>query len=385
MVQKISFVHCADIHLDASFKGDGSYSYSSERRKDLKKTFETIINIVLEKNADFLLISGDLYEHEYAAKSTVNWLNEQFSKLGDKPVIIVPGNHDPYVKNAWYRIYPWNENVRILTTAAPDFTDSTKNVYFYGIGFDTFRQERLPEIKPPSVSADNINICLFHGTLDMDFTGNPYNPVSSEELRGLGFDYYALGHFHRRNESLAGEGMIYPGSPEPLGFDEQGEHGVYFVSISKENGKAETRYHFIPVQQRKYCEYNLDAGGIQSEEELVKRAVLLLESSNAERDIVKINLTGRIPADISLDLSVLEHALADRCFSLSINDCTCPDYDLDELAEEKNITGVFINMMKEKIENASGYEKEMLEKALYLGLEALLTGKVDLHGKADIS
>ncbi|NLM28373.1 MAG: DNA repair exonuclease [Clostridiaceae bacterium] len=378
MVQEVSFVHCADIHLDASFKGDGSHSFSSERRKDLKKTFEAIINIVLEKDADFLLISGDLYEHDYASKSTINWLNEQFSKLGDKPVVIVTGNHDPYVKNAWYRIYPWRENVRILTTASPEFMDNTRNVYFYGIGFDTFRQERLPDIKPPSISTEKINICLFHGTLDMDFTGNPYNPVSSEELHRLGFDYYALGHFHRKNESLAEAGMIYPGSPEPLGFDEQGEHGVYFVSISKENGKAETRYHFIQIQQRKYVEYNLDAGGIQSEEELIKRAELLLSSSNAERDIVKINLSGRIPADISLDLAALEHALADRCFSLDINDCTYPDYDLDELAKEKNITGVFINMMKEKIDNASGDEKQMLEKALYLGLEALLTGKVDI-------
>lgn len=378
MVQKVSFVHCADIHLDASFKGDGSYSFSSERRRDLKKTFEAIINTVLEKDADFLLISGDLYEHDYIAKSTVNWLNEQFSKLGDKPVVIVPGNHDPYVKNAWYRIYPWRENVHILTTADPEYTDNARNVYFYGIGFDTFRQERLPELKPPSISEERINICLFHGTLDMDFTGNPYNPVSSEELRRLGFDYYALGHFHQKNESLAEKGMIYPGSPEPLGFDEQGEHGVYLVDVSKENGKAETQYHFIPVQQRKYCEYNLDAGGIQSEEDLLKRAALLLERSSAGRDIVKINLSGRVPADICLDLTALKQALSGRCFSLSINNCTNPDYILEELAEEKNITGVFINMMKEKIENASGNEKEMLEKALYIGLEALLTGKVDI-------
>jgi hypothetical protein len=35
-------------------------------------------------------------------------------------------------------------------------------------------------------------------------------------------------------------------------------------------------------------------------------------------------------------------------------------------------------MMKEKIENACGDEKQMLEKALYIGLEALLTGKVDI-------
>ncbi|HEY8499421.1 MAG TPA: DNA repair exonuclease [Clostridia bacterium] len=378
MEQSVSFIHCADIHLDTSFKGTGGYSFSSERRRDLKKTFETIINTVLEKNTDFLLISGDLYEHDYISKSTVNWLNNQFSRLGDKPVVIVPGNHDPYVKDSWYRIYPWKENVRVLTTANPEYAYEARNIYFYGIGFDTFRQERLPDVRPPSISAERINICLFHGTLDMDFTENPYNPASSEDLHKLGFDYYALGHFHGRSESLAEKGMIYPGSPEPLGFDEKGEHGVYLVNISKKNGKVENRYHFIPVQQRKYCEYNLEAGGIQSEEDLLKRAVSLLENSSAEKDIVRINLNGRIPADISLDLTALKQVLSDRCFSLCINDCTHPDYVLEELAKDGNITGVFINMMKEKIENASGNEKQMLEKALYIGLEALLTGKVDI-------
>ena len=71
MKKKVSFIHCADVHLDAPFSVFGRENMSSERRKDLKKTFEKIACLVLEKDTDFLLIAGDLYEHEYAARNTI--------------------------------------------------------------------------------------------------------------------------------------------------------------------------------------------------------------------------------------------------------------------------------------------------------------------------
>jgi hypothetical protein len=60
-------------------------------------------------------------------------------------------------------------------------------------------------------------------------------------------------------------------------------------------------------------------------------------------------------------------------------DLTKPAYDLDLLAADSSITGVFIRRMREKIDKAGGEDKRMLEKALQLGLDALLRGRVDLH------
>jgi len=82
MEKRVSFIHCADIHLDAPFSVLGKENLSAERRKDLKRTFEKIIELVLEKNADFLLVAGDLYEHRYVTRSTITWVNEQFKNWG---------------------------------------------------------------------------------------------------------------------------------------------------------------------------------------------------------------------------------------------------------------------------------------------------------------
>jgi len=250
--------------------------------------------------------------------------------------------------------------------------------YFFGIGFDSFREECLPSQRKPEILPDWVNICLFHGTVDMAFTQYPYNPVDSAVLAGMGFDYYALGHYHRKNENLAGCGIIIPGSPEPLGFDEQGEHGAYWVSISKENGNTQREYSFIPLQRKRYYEISLDVGGAESESQLNSRLKEALGKQNRTGDIIRINLTGRTPPDLHIDVKAIEQNLPDDYPFIKISDKTCPEYDLDEMEKERNIAGVYVRIMRQKLENACDDDRRIIEKALYLGLQALNEGKVDV-------
>ena len=381
MKSNISFIHCADIHMDAPFSAMGKEDFSTERRKDLKKTFEKIVDMAIEHDVDFLIISGDLYEHEYASRSNIRWLNEQYKRLGQKPVILVPGNHDPYVKNSWYRSYPWNDNVHILTTEKPEYIEENLGVYFYGIGFGTFYQETLPMQKQPVILQDRVNICLFHGTVDMQFAKSAHNPVELSFLTDLGFDYYALGHFHSKKEVDIEKGIVYPGSPEPLGFDEMGEHGVFLVQLTKED-TVRMECSFIKTQQRAYHEVDVNIDGIDSYDQLEKRLDDVMETYEQERDIFKINLKGRISPDFHIDLEQINDKLDKSCFCVKFNDLTQPMYNLEELSEERTLTGVFVRKMQEKIEsahkNGQAEEKEIFERALYLGLEALIEGKVDL-------
>lgn len=369
-------IHCADLHLDAPFTSLGKGTFSAERRKELKASFEKIIALVEEKNADYLIISGDLYEHHYATGNTMRWLNEQFQKILDKPCILVPGNHDPYVANSWYRNYPWSPNVHILSTNAPDYLDEQNGAYFYGIGFDTFHQNQLPKARMPQIRSDRINLCLFHGTVNLGLTQNPYNPVDMKALIDMGFDYYALGHFHNRNETLADHGMLNPGSPEPLGFDEPAEHGVYWVSIEKEDGNVRRDYNFLPVQKRRFIELNVDVGGVESEAQLFTELDKHFSSMEYQNDLLKVKLTGRIAPDFRIDTQVLEQQFTYACAYLEVLDCTRPEYNLEQMAAEDNITGVFIRMIQQRLEKADNEEKLVLEKALYLGLEALIHGRI---------
>ena len=60
----LTFVHSSDLHLDSTFLG------MSEINSDLGEqlfnstfqAYDSIVNFCIEKNVDFLLIAGDVYE-----------------------------------------------------------------------------------------------------------------------------------------------------------------------------------------------------------------------------------------------------------------------------------------------------------------------------------
>ncbi len=52
-----------------------------------------------------------------------------------------------------------------------------------------------------------INILITHGSLDSGIDENrEYNPLTTKELRELGFDYVALGHIHKPD--YVGKNMV---------------------------------------------------------------------------------------------------------------------------------------------------------------------------------
>jgi DNA repair exonuclease SbcCD nuclease subunit len=59
-------------------------------------------------------VGGDLYEHDRATLDTGNFIAKEFARLAPKPVLITPGNHDPYAPDSLYRRVAWPDNVVIF-------------------------------------------------------------------------------------------------------------------------------------------------------------------------------------------------------------------------------------------------------------------------------
>jgi DNA repair exonuclease SbcCD nuclease subunit len=135
---------------------------------------------------------------------------------------MIAGNHDPYVADSWYRLWPWPSNVVVLSEDRPGIFLEAQKTFIYGLGFSARKQGKPDLNKVPKPKEGCFNILMLHGTVDMDVGDQDYSPVSSEELADLGYDYYALGHFHTRKSYPTLKNAFNPGSPEPLGFDEPG-------------------------------------------------------------------------------------------------------------------------------------------------------------------
>ena len=153
---------------------------------------------------------------------------------------------------SWYRAWEWPDNVHILSPDKPHILlGGVEGVHIWYWFFllsgrtSLICQWFLLPLK------GYFNILMLHGTLDMDFTEQAYKPVTTQELKALNYDYYALGHFHKTKII---DNIANPGSPEPLGFDEKGSHGAFLVRLSESQGEVKVESHFFETACREYCE-----------------------------------------------------------------------------------------------------------------------------------
>ncbi len=375
-MKPIKFIHFSDLHLDSPFTSIGpDYKRINRRRQDLLEVFDRIINTVKKENADLLLISGDLYEHFYVKKSTINHINKRFEEINCTKVFIVPGNHDPYINNSYYKNFQWCSNVYILSEERPKVEFDSMNLCIYGLGFEDFYKETFLSDELKAVNTDKVNILLVHGTVDMNFTKKAYNLLSSEELSKLNMDYIALGHFHNKIDDLGKKGVIYnPGSPEPLGFDEEGEHGIYIGTINKELLDLEYRN----VNLKQYRTVIISIEGISSDEQAVEKIRLCLGESPLDNILVNIVLKGHINEEYRPDASKIKKLLGEDAFYSDIEDKTLPEYNYEELKNEPGLRGLYVRKLLDRVERAkSEKEKYLLMKSLYYGIEAIEKGRIE--------
>lgn len=346
----ISFYHLADIHLDQPFSTLASVDgFPSKRREEIFSEFKRILKQAIEEQPDFLFISGDMYEHEYTKIKTIKEINEYFSKLKGR-VILICGNHDPESKNSFYSSYPWASNVFILGRKKPYMFFEEKKVCVYGIGYDTGGGQ-FRELETIKTDRRYTNVLMLHG--DADLSISTYNSVNSELLKDIGFDYVAMGHNHKM---YVKDNIYNPGSLCQLKFDDEGEHGYF-------KGDLETKtIEFVESRSRKYADITIPYEKLSTfEQEYPDKST-----------IYRIKVTGmKKENDI-------------------INPIEGYDYlhiiDKRELPKRANretvsqgIKGRFEKAMNERIMKASTEEKEIYKDALDLGLKALMNEGLDLE------
>lgn len=357
----MKFVHLADLHLDAKFDSLSSIDgLPQKRRLEQRKALKDVVEYIKENDIKLFLISGDLYEQNYIRKSGIEYVNKLFEEIPDTQIFIAPGNHDPYIKNSFYSTYTWSKNVHIFNENIEkiDFED----VHIYGFGFTDFycKQSEIEEIKVDE--PDDINILITHGSLDGGSDDlREYNPLRQSKLKQLDFDYIALGHIHKPyyNEEK-NQKIFYPGSTISLGFDELGEHGVLVGDIEKDELKVE----FMTIDPRQYEEKEIDITEMTSNEEVLEKVQnLVLNNEN----LYKIILLGKRYFTLNIDEI---KKLNSRENIVKIKDKTKVGIDIERIAEENNVRGIFVRNMQERKEREN-LDEDFIEKAIEIGLEVL--------------
>lgn len=353
----MKFIHIADVHFDVPFTAMQTRNLANQRRLEQRESFKKVIEYIKRENIPYLFICGDLYEQEYIKNSTIEYINKLFEEISNTKIFIIPGNHDPYIKNSYYKTYNFAKNVKIFTEN-PERIE-LDNVDIYGYGFEDFymQSEIIDNIKIEN--KEKINILLTHGDLDGAKNNSiRYNPVSKSKLKALEFDYVALGHIHKK---IIEENIVYPGSLISHGFDELGEHGMIEGQIDEKT--KELSLNFISIDEKEFIEENIDISQIYSKEELIEK---INEIYFPENKYIKIVLTGNKKADIET-FDILKYLSNTNI--IKVKNMSKLEINLEIIARQNNLKGIFVKKLLEKIENEPE-NKQKIQKAMEIGLSA---------------
>ena len=360
----MKFVHISDIHFDSPFVNlSDKEGLGNLRRLEQRKALKKAIEYIKENNIKYLFISGDLYEQKYIKKSTIEYINNLFKEIPETKIFISPGNHDPYIKNSYYNKFIWNENVKIFNSKIEKIETEEANIY--GYGFDDFYCKNSGIENIEIEDNTKLNILVIHGSLDGGtIENNEYNPLTRKMLKTKKFDYVALGHIHKLDYNQEeNQNIVYPGSTVSLGFDELGSHGMIVGNLEKDKIQLE----FMPLDEMEFKLQEVDVTGINSKEELIEK---INEIKFKENELIEIILVGKRKFEIN-KYELYKLILNDKI--IKIKNKTKIDYNLEKLANETTLKGLFAKEMLQKLneDNLSEEDKEIIEKAVEIGLEAL--------------
>lgn len=353
----IKILHCADVHIGAP---GGIKRFSARRKREVLQTFLSVVSLAGEKSADLLLIAGDLFDGHKVGEDILGEIAKAFSAFSGR-VFISPGNHDYYGESTFWETAGFPENVTIFKKSAEVYEIPELGARIYGGAFDgVYRKSHI--LNEFTADDDFINIAVIHGDIGADTS---YGPVLTEEIKESKMDYIALGHIHKRSEVLK-EGnthYAYCGCPEGQGFDELGEKGVYFGTVEK--GKADLE--FIPTSKRRFVEETIDiSSAVRKADipEIILRKITEKYGDEGHNWFYKIILAGE--CSLSFSSAEISLALENTLSYVKIKNKTkAPLGDLEKIAEENSVKGIFVRKMLERA--AAG---ENVEEALKIGLAA---------------
>jgi len=272
------FAHIADTHL-----GYRQYNLD-EREEDFYRAFHEAVDKIIAAKCDFVIHSGDLFDdprpHVQAMVEAMNGL-EKLKDAGIK-VFAIAGNHDVLMRRGAMPPQRLYRSMELLTPMKPSrvFDD----VYICGMPYysqihSEALKEKLQELAEAGKNYEKA-VLMLHQGLDKYFHLE-YELKFNDLPRS--FDYYALGHVHKRIIGTYGDGKLaYPGSTEIWRIDELQdweEKGKGFFIIDTKEFEVEK----VNLDVRRFIKMEVDS---RSNIQEIKNVL-----EGAKKPVVNITIT----------------------------------------------------------------------------------------------
>ena len=282
-MKQVKFLHTADLHLDSPMVGLRHLPKAIFQRLQ-ESTFKALKNITdaaISHNVDFVVIAGDLYDGEDRSIRAQAVLRNEMGRLAARgiKVFAIHGNHDHLGGKSIKIDFP--DNVFFFKDKY-ELASFSKNdgtlIYLYGFSYpERHVVERWIEKYEKTAGAD-YHIGLLHGHQEGASEHGRYAPFRLAELLDKGYDYWALGHIHKRAVLAQQPHVVYPGNPQGRNRKELGDKGAYIVSLN-ESGSELT---FVETADVIWEEMMIDAKDTASFNEIYELCLAVMEEKRRE-------------------------------------------------------------------------------------------------------
>ena len=370
----IKILHTGDFHLDSPFTGV-DFPTAERLRNELRNIFIDVVE--LAGKHDMMLIAGDLFDCGYVSPDTLELVRDSLAAYG-KPVVIAPGNHDPYSSGSIWTAAAWPENVHIFDSeelSVFKFDVGGQRVAVHGWGFTSPALERSPLSDGIMIDPAAINLICAHADILSPISRYAPTPLALFSVSGCA--YAALGHIHNVPDvALAGRTTVaYCGFPEGRSYDEEGEGGVLSVTI--EEGRAPIIERIV-TSKHKYLTRHLEITGLGSDAEVAARIVELARNEKCDKNVsLKVYLEGSIPPDYVPNAAQIDLLAGLSLCSLKLRDRTAPIFGAEYLESDMTIKGELYRTLLPRLSSTDETERRIAADALRIGL-------LELEGRAFI-
>ena len=367
----LKFLHCGDIHLDIPFVGLTA-DKSEERRRVLRSSFMRLMQYVRDMNVNVVLISGDLFNTEYATNITAEVLIREFKNCPDTHFIIAPGKHDHYNGNPIYESGRLPANCHVFSSdKLSRFDFEEHNVTVYGWAFMDSELRENPLVDRQVDDSSRVNIVCAYADLDGEVDSTNC-PISTADIKRFGADYYALGSRHEASKfsSAGGSKYAYCGSLESIGFDEPGIGGATLISVAYSEGELSIEHKKVSFGHVRFETEELDITGVDSNNEVISRISKLISEKKYDNETaLRIRLTGYIDPRYSVPMNMESDAFG--LYYYNMEDRTLPLYGTEKMKRDMSVKGEIFRSFYPYLTCDDEDKRLLAAKAFRIALAAL--------------
>ena len=416
MTASVRFVHAADLHLAAPFKGVDA---ADPRVRDALvaapyRALDAIVSLCIEERVDFLVVAGDLYNAEEVPYRAEAAFRDACVKLAEAGIAVyaVRGNHDPASARTFGLELPPTAHVFSATSVERVAHERDGEVVcaVYGRSFARAAERENLALGYARSADDPLAVGVLHANVGGRPGHEPYAPCSLDDLLAARMDYWALGHIHKPEVLSDDPAVVYAGCPQGLQPNEPGVRGCRLVTLSGAGASSE----FVPTAQVVWDTAEVDiaeADDIDDVRDAIGAAVDALASAAGGVPVIaRLTLTGRSAAHADLGRAgalagLTEEARADALarepwvWLDRVTDRTAAPIDLAALRESEDLSGDLMRVadalgsdparLQELVDSVAGPvlaaldrrdvpeidAAALLERARMLALDRLLAGE----------